>query len=114
MPTYEQKNLEGALFTNVDSTAIVKGPIDIDGTKKYFTLAVSHNQKGEPVHELLYSAGRIFHNAPEKKLNPKGPDLSGKIEIDGVSYKFAGWNNIASNGKEYVSAKLTKTEKSPF
>jgi len=112
MPAYEDKNLEGALFTGSDTSAIAKGPITIEGEKKYFVLAVGRDKNGEPIHELLYSAGRIFHNAPEKKKNPKGPDLSGKIKVDGVPYKFAGWNNISSNGKEYVSAKLT--EETPF
>ena len=50
--------------------------------------------------------GAIFANG-YKRPGTKMPDVTGIVEIDGVTYKIAGWNNTSPKGVEYTSIKLT-------
>ena len=44
----------------------------------------------------------------DKGDNPKRPDYTGKLNVEGVDYKVSGWINKSKNGKEYYSLKLQK------
>lgn len=49
--------------------------------------------------------GAIFANT-YKRPGTKMPDVTGVVEIDGVTYKIAGWNNKSAKGVEYTSLVL--------
>jgi|ETNvirome_6_1000_1030641.scaffolds.fasta_scaffold00057_13 hypothetical protein len=110
---YESKPLEGNLFSENDAQVVCKGKINIGGKDEYVALVRSRNKSGDDVYELMTSLGRIYKN--ENKPNPKGPDMGGKITVNGVQYRFASWQNTSQNGSDYHSAKLTINEQeSPF
>lgn len=50
------------------------------------------------------NTGALFLN--DKGDNPKRPDYTGKLNVEGVDYKVSGWINKSKNGKEYLSLKL--------
>ena len=43
------------------------------------------------------NSGILFSN--DKKGNPKAPDWTGKINIDGVEKRLAAWERIGKKGK---------------
>jgi len=45
-----------------------------------------------------------------KKSNPRGPDMSGLLEIDGVRYQLSGWVRISKKGNKYLSLSTTKLD----
>ena len=51
---------------------------------------------------------KLFHNGEKK--NPKGPDYSGTVNINGVEYKLAGWKTKTSNGGVMLSGPVTPAE----
>ena len=111
---YEDKDLEGALFSDNSAEIIGKGAIPINGQKNYCSVVKTKDRSGGDIYELMISAGRIYYNTPESKTSEKGPDLGGKVNIKGTDYKFAAWNNVSSGGTSYVKTKLTRSEETPF
>jgi hypothetical protein len=42
--------------------------------------------------------------AETEKKNPKGPDYTGELDIDGKKYRIAGWKKTAkSSGKTFLA-----------
>jgi|PlaIllAssembly_1097288.scaffolds.fasta_scaffold234555_3 hypothetical protein len=58
-------------------------------------------------HEYT-KVGKGFLMAVDAKKNPKGPDYTGKIELeDGREIQLSGWIEVAkSSGKKYLSIAL--------
>jgi uncharacterized protein (DUF736 family) len=114
--SYQEKDMQGNLWSGNDSVVVGKGKIPINGEDHYCALVASENRDGTKMYELMVSAGRVYFNEPETKKNPAGPDFgSTKISINGVKFKFAGWSNTSQNGSDYVNAKLTPNEEDvPF
>jgi uncharacterized protein (DUF736 family) len=55
--------------------------------------------------------GKGFLMKVEEKRNPKGPDYTGKIEIDdGREVQVSGWVETAKSGKKYLSLALEEAE----
>lgn len=48
--------------------------------------------------------GVLFHN--DKGDNPKRPDMTGNVEIDGTKYKISAWNRQSKNGNLFLSLAL--------
>lgn len=111
----EDKNLKGALFPDSDAVLLRKGTITIDGDKKYVSLIKAKTRTGDDILEISVSSGRVFINKQEDKKNEKGPDLSGKIIIDGKNYSFGGWKNVSSDGVEYIGVSMQNNDEDiPF
>ena len=49
--------------------------------------------------------GALFVN--ERKENGKQPDYTGKINIDGVEKKLAGWKKESKSGKTFLSLSIS-------
>ena len=88
----DNEELKGAFFVDGNCQIMSKGTITVNGATRYCSLLKAQSQKGEEIYELAVSAGRVYYNPPEKKQNPKSPDVSGKVTIDGQGYKFGAWN----------------------
>lgn len=111
----QDNNLKGAMFTDNDCEIIYKGTIMINGDTRYYSLIRAKTQKGEDVIELAMSTGRVYINNAEDKKSDKTPDVGGNIHIDGVKYKFGGWNNVAKSGQNYLGVSLRKADEGiPF
>ena len=106
----DNEELKGAFFVDGNCQIMSKGTITINGATRYCSLVKAQSQKGENIYEVAVSAGRVYYNAPEEKQNPKSPDVSGKISIDGSDYKFGAWNNVAKSGQNYLGISLTPKE----
>ena len=98
------------MSAEMESPATYSGSITINGATRYCSLVKAKSQKGEDIYEVAVSAGRVYVNAPEDKQNPKSPDVSGKITIDGQPYKFGAWNNVAKSGQNYLGISLSKSD----
>lgn len=48
--------------------------------------------------------GVLFPN--DKGDNPKRPDMTGNVEIDGTKYKISAWNRQSKNGNHFLSMAL--------
>lgn len=108
--------LKGALWHENKSDVIKRGNVTIDGQKKYWVLIKSENDKGDSKYEIAFSAGLVFPKTAEEKLKPTSPDVNGKINHDGKTFKFGGWENTTDSGLEYLSVSLSVEEedKPPF
>jgi len=106
----DNEDLKGAFFVDGNCQIMSKGTITINGATRYCSLVKAQSQKGEDIYEVAVSAGRVYVNAPEDKQNPKSPDVSGKITIDGQPYKFGAWNNVAKSGQNYLGISLSKSD----
>jgi uncharacterized protein (DUF736 family) len=51
------------------------------------------------------NSGALFQN--EKKEKETQPDFTGKINIDGVEKRLAGWKKESKNGKKFLSLKIS-------
>jgi uncharacterized protein (DUF736 family) len=107
----DNENLKGAFFVDGNCQILMKGTISINGATRYCAILKAQSQKGEEIHELVVSAGRVYVNPPEEKQNEKSPDVGGKITIDGHHYKFGGWNNVAKTGQNYLGVSLQVTDR---
>lgn len=47
----------------------------------------------------------LFPN-DRKGDNERAPDFTGKGEVDGVEYRFAGWKRVSRAGKAFISGKM--------
>jgi len=108
------QNLKGAMFTDNNCEIVYKGTIQINGDTRYYSLIKTKTQKGEDIIELAMSTGRVYINSAESKTSDKTPDVGGNIRIDGVRYKFGGWNNVAKSGQDYLGVSLKKSDVTPF
>ena len=45
--------------------------------------------------------GVLFRN--DKGDNPKRPDMTGNMEIDGTKYRISAWNKTSQKGTEFLS-----------
>jgi hypothetical protein len=108
---YVTRELEGALFSKNEANVAGKGKILVNGKDQYVAIVKSNLPSGEEITELMISAGRIYAN---EKTKESQPDLGGNITINGLKYRFAGWQNVSQNGSDYISTKLTASEESPF
>lgn len=45
--------------------------------------------------------GVLFRN--EKGDNPKRPDMTGNLEIDGVKYRVSAWEKTSQRGNQFLS-----------
>jgi uncharacterized protein (DUF736 family) len=108
----DDKELKGSLFVDRDVEVVKKGTIQINGKKKYVSLLKCRSQNGDEIYEISISAGRVFVN--NQKTNEKSPDMGGNITVDGVAYKFGGWNNIDKRGQTYLGCNLQEKNDSPF
>jgi uncharacterized protein (DUF736 family) len=61
--------------------------------------------------------GVLFVNT-YKEDGDQRPDFTGSVDVEGTSYKLAGWKNSSKNGKRYISVRVSqdegKEEKVPF
>jgi hypothetical protein len=109
----DEKEMKGALWPDNNAQILYKGKFQVNGETKYATMIKTKTQNGNEIVELCTSAGIVYQNREEEKQNPKTPDVGGTISINGNLYKLGGWNNIASNGTEYLGLSLEKKEQ-PF
>jgi|TARA_Y100000310_G_scaffold84285_1_gene81099 uncharacterized protein (DUF736 family) len=49
--------------------------------------------------------GVLFRNR-FKEENEKRPDFVGSLNVDGVDYELAAWQNTSKNGVKYLSLRL--------
>ena len=49
----------------------------------------------------------LFHN--DKGDNPKRPDYTGKMNVDGINFKISGWVKESANGK-FISGSVQLQE----
>jgi hypothetical protein len=49
--------------------------------------------------------GALFRNA--EKQNPKQPDYTGTLDIQGTNYRLAGWIQETKSGEKYLSMELS-------
>jgi len=87
--------LQGYLWHENDSVIKRKGSFTIEGTKYYGAIVESKNNLGESKYEFMMSLGLIHLNG--EKLDPKSPDMGGKVTHNGKQYKLGCW---AKTGKE--------------
>ena len=108
--------LKGYLWHENDCEVHRKGSITINGKKRYFAVAESKNDKGEPKFELLMSVGLLYANSAVDKLSDKSPDIGGRVTIDGQMYTFGGWKKESSKGLPYTDVSLREHQesKAPF
>jgi uncharacterized protein (DUF736 family) len=45
--------------------------------------------------------GVLFHN--DKGDNPKRPDMTGSLEIDGTKYRVSAWSKTSQKGNDFLS-----------
>jgi len=45
--------------------------------------------------------GVLFHN--DKGDNPKRPDMTGSLEIDGTKYRVSAWSKTSQKGTDFLS-----------
>ena len=45
--------------------------------------------------------GALFHN--DKGDNPKRPDMTGNMEINGTKYRVSAWNKTSQKGTDFLS-----------
>jgi hypothetical protein len=45
--------------------------------------------------------GVLFHN--DKGDNPKRPDMTGSLEIDGTKYRVSAWQKTSQKGTDFLS-----------
>lgn len=55
----------------------------------------------------------LFYNDPDEKKNPKGPDYSGTVNIDGTVYKLSGWKRKTSAGRVILSGEVSAQDTKP-
>ena len=103
---YEDRDLSGSLWPEPDAEILRTGSININGQTKFACIARSKTEAGDERYELLVSAGLLFVNRAEEKKRHNSPDISGKISIDGVRYKFGGWAYETPSGRTYTSVGL--------
>jgi len=53
--------------------------------------------------------GALFTN-DYKEQGDRKPDLTGKLNVEGKSYRIAGWEKTSDAGKNYLSLQLTDPE----
>lgn len=106
-------NLSGAMFPDNAAKVLGRGNVKINGEKVFCAIVESKDRKGDTMRELMVSAGKVYINKPENKPKESSPDLGGNIMLNGMKYRFSGWNNVSQNGNEYVSVKLKENE-TPF
>jgi len=53
--------------------------------------------------------GALFPNDYKEQGDNK-PDLTGKLNVEGKSYRIAAWEKTFDSGKEYLSIQLTDPE----
>ena len=78
--------LQGYLWHENDSVIKRKGSFTIEGTKYYGAIVESKNNLGESKYEFMMSLGLIHLNG--EKLDPKSPDMGGKVTHNGKQYKL--------------------------
>lgn len=61
--------------------------------------------------ELKQNNGVLFKNGFQK--TDKSPDYTGELDVNGVRYKIAAWNNLSKSGAGYMSLKLTLKGEEP-
>lgn len=71
------------------------------------SIIITSTRKGVKM-ELKPLTGVLFQNDFAK--TDKSPDVTGEINIEGAIYKIAGWKNVSSKGKKFMSLKLTFKE----
>lgn len=58
-----------------------------------------------------HNSGALFRN--KERRTDKHPSHTGTIDVDGVSYRLAGWANVSKSGVSYLSIKLTRADDQP-
>jgi uncharacterized protein (DUF736 family) len=56
------------------------------------------------------NSGALFRD--QDKKNPKAPDYTGKLDVEGKEYRIAGWLRGGQNGK-FLSLKIEEPMKRP-
>ena len=67
---------------------------------------MAYQNKG--TFELQNMKGSMFNNT--RKNDPKQPDLTGKLKLNGKEYYISGWNQKGRNGTPYISLQLADPE----
>ena len=94
--------LQGYLWHENDSVIHRKGSFTIEGKKYYGAIVESKNNKGDSKYEFMMSLGLIHLN--EEKLNPKSPDMGGKVTHNDKQYKLGCWAKTGQeSGTPYTS-----------
>lgn len=102
--------LKGAFFTESKSEVLYRGSMQVDGKKKYGIIVRSENKDGKTKHELMFSSGLVHLTDQAEKINANSPDIGGRVQVEGKTFKFGGWNKTSDNGLSYYSASLQKLE----
>jgi len=106
--TWEVQEKSAIMFSEQNCEIVGSGQTLINGVKKYVTILKRFDRQGLPFYEALTSAGRLFYNDPETKTNPKSPDVSGKVTIDGEKFQLGAWSKTAANGNSFLSMQLSE------
>ncbi len=53
----------------------------------------------------------LFPN--DKGDNPKRPDYTGTVNIEGVVYELSGWKGVSKSGKPYLNGQVKKKDAEP-
>ena len=52
--------------------------------------------------------GVLFQN--DKEGNEKRPDYTGKLDVEGVPFRIAGWKRVGKSGKPFLSLKISEPQ----
>ena len=110
---FELKEGQGSLWHESNRTVVRKGKIKIKGQDRYSAILKYKHSDGSEKYELVFSAGLLWVNNPDEKLNENSPDIKGTVSFnfdDLQSYKFGGWRNIRDNGEEWTGVRMTPKE----
>lgn len=100
MNSWDNTN-KGILFPPNQNQQLGKtGKLNVNGEDRRIALILGKDNKGETTFDVYVQVGRVWQQNEKKHEN--SPDVSGKMTIDGVTKRLAGWRN-EKDGKIYTS-----------
>lgn len=100
MPDYDNTN-SGALFNAANQKLLRSGPCNIGGEDETLCVLETKTKTGKTVYEVYQKLGAVFVN--ERKTKDSQPDVTGKIEYQGLEYWMSGWKKESKNGQPFTS-----------
>ena len=79
---FELKEGQGSLWHESNCTVVRKGKIKIKGQDRYSAILKYKHSDGSEKYELVFSAGLLWVNNPDEKLNENSPDIKGTVSFN--------------------------------
>ena len=112
MSDYPKDIGSGVLFPVEGRENEYQGNIEIGENKHRITAVKTTTRKGQTLYSLQVEIGALF--VVEEKRNPNGPDMTGKLEVEGDLVRAAGWHKKAKNtGNAFISLNISESRDQP-